>query len=141
MAGYLIKDHGTLKVVPEDPRYPMTIRIQDNNDLGGSMGDCVIVKLLPEKDNTSTLTGRIIEILGSADNVDVQMRLVIERHQLPHKFSKKAEQESMAHPESFAKEAQEVDRADLRSIRHITIDSESAKDFDDAIAVEKTDSR
>jgi len=140
LAGYLLKDHGSLKVIPEDPRYPMTIQIQDNNDLGGSLGDCVIVKILPGKDNTSMPTGRIIEVLGSADNVDVQMRLVIERHQLPHMFSKKAEQQSMAFSGSFTQAAQESGRADLRAIGHVTIDSESAKDFDDAIAVEKTDS-
>lgn len=140
LAGFLIKDPGGLKVVPEDPRYPMTIHIEDDGDLGGKSGDCVIVKLLPARVGTSATTGQIIELLGAPDNVDVQMRLVIERHRLPHQFSRKAELESKTLTEPSTKETREPDRADLRDICFVTIDGESAKDFDDAVAVQETDS-
>ncbi len=137
LAGFLVKDTTGLKVVPEDPRYPMTIHIEDENNLREHIGDCVIVKLSIGNGNTSSLKGRVIEVLGPPDSVDVQMRLVIERYRLPYQFSKKATQESEALAKSVSKEAENSSRDDLRDICHITIDSESAKDFDDAVAVEK----
>lgn len=140
IAGFLSKDHSGLSVIPEDPRYPITIRITDGNDLGGKPGDCVITEILPGNIDQSNPSGHIIELLGSPDNVDVQMRLVIEKHRLPFQFSKKTIKESLALSESIAGEAEKPHRADLRNICHVTIDGESAKDFDDAVAVIKTQS-
>ena len=81
------------------------------------------------------MQGEIIEVLGAADAVDTQMRLVIEQFNLPWQFSDEVTQETARLDESFVPDQ---DREDLRTTAHVTIDGESAKDFDDAICVIKT---
>lgn len=126
-------------VIPEDPRFPFHITIDQSKRSGRpDNGDAVIVRLKREKQRTDTIHGEIIEILGNPASVDVQMRLVIEKFSLPHTFSKRAlkETENFSEKENFSLMK---NRLDLREIGHVTIDGETAKDFDDAVFVEKTD--
>jgi len=123
------------RVIPEDPRYPSTIAIVDAIADNIEENDVVIVQILPEPSEKGFVQGKICEVLGSAQNIDVQMRMVIEKHNLPHIFPKPVVQEA----EALSFNAAEIaDRLDLREIAHVTIDGATAKDFDDAIAVEKT---
>lgn len=123
------------RVVPEDPRYPSNIEIVEAvaPDIGEN--DVVIVQVLPQPSQRGLVRGKIVEVLGSAQNIDVQMRMVIEKHNLPHIFPPAVLHEAEAL--SFGK-TEEKGRLDLRDTMHITIDGETAKDFDDAIALEKT---
>ncbi len=121
------------KVQPEDPHFPYSVGLPQDQQNFAAHGEVVIVELAP--DSGSGLLGRITEVLGAPESIDVQMRLVIEKHNLPHVFSKKIMEEVEIFNENI-----EVsdDRLNLLHIDHITIDGESAKDFDDAIAVVKT---
>jgi ribonuclease R len=78
----------------------------------------------------------LAEILGDPDNALVQARLVMLAHELPQRFPQAALDESTA---LRAREQADcaAGRFDLRHIFHLTIDGEDAKDFDDAIAVER----
>ncbi len=136
LAGYLEKDAAGFYLQPEDPRYP-TVRIRKHENINKHIGDCVIVQLLRDNLDRQTLSGKIIEILGSPDNVDVQMRMVIERYGLPFIFSKEALHQSKSLSTLEKQGLDDSNRLDLRSIPFVTIDGESAKDFDDAVAVEK----
>ncbi len=77
--------------------------------------------------------GRVIEILGSPDDFGVDVEMMIRKHQLPRIFPEHvlAEAKSVAHLD------QEVvaRRADFRALPVVTIDGETAKDFDDAVLV------
>ncbi len=134
LAGFFISDGSFPHVVPEDPRYPFTIRIPENQYDMAKNGDVVLVKLTHPQERTAALQGTIIEVLGSPDSVDVQMRMVIEKFKLPHIFDEKVVKETKDLKEDFSEEEQ---RTDLRDILHVTIDGETAKDFDDAVAVIK----
>lgn len=124
-------------VIPEDPRYPAAIQIVEQPQEKIEKNHVVIVELLPEPSKKGFPQGRIVEILGPPHHVDVQMRMVIEKHKLPHTFSGKA----IAEAESYTIDPDEIKaRLDLRDIDHVTIDGATAKDFDDAICVEKIDS-
>ena len=122
-------------VYPDDRRFPFTIRINDPDGLQPKNGDAVIAQFDRATGSTNFLSGKVIEILGAADDVDSQMRLVIEQFDLPWQFSDEAVQETAKLDESFVPDQ---DREDLRTTDHVTIDGESAKDFDDAICVTKT---
>ncbi len=80
--------------------------------------------------------GKITEILGSADDPQVDIQTVIRSHNLPHEFSPETIQEA-------GQVAQQVEiaalagRTDLRDLPFVTIDGETARDFDDAVAVQK----
>lgn len=135
LAGFVTFKSGQAIVYPEDFRFPFTIRIPGKQDEKLQEGDAVIVKIDGETNDFRHQNGTLIEILGNPDSVDVQMRLVIEKHSLPHIFSD-------ATLEQVTNISDDIlpgtGRLDLRDIQHITIDGETAKDFDDAIAVQKT---
>ena len=135
LAGFIsIQSHQTI-VYPEDSRYPFTIELQEPLPENVHDGDAVIVKIEGESDSPLKQPGKLIEVLGNPDSVDVQMRLVIEKHSLPHTFN----DETIAQTEAISDTVKpSKGRLDLRDIQHITIDGETAKDFDDAIAVQKT---
>jgi ribonuclease R len=77
--------------------------------------------------------GRVIEVLGDPDDFGVDVEMMIRKHQLPHVFPDKvlAEARSVAHldPDEAAS------RRDFRSLPIVTIDGETARDFDDAVLV------
>lgn len=80
--------------------------------------------------------GRVIEILGNPGDLGVDTEIVIRKHHLPHQFSAEAlhEAEDRAHP---VDDADRAGREDFRSLPIVTIDGETARDFDDAVYVEK----
>ena len=77
--------------------------------------------------------GRVIEILGSPDDFGVDVEIMIRKHQLPRIFPDDvlAEARRVAHLDS----AEVARRYDFRSLPIVTIDGETAKDFDDAVLV------
>lgn len=134
VTGFFVNDNPSY-IIPEDLRLPANIRLLQQPLKHIPDGDVVIVQILPVAHDKGNLFGEIIDVLGPPQNIDVQMRIVIEKHNLPHVFSTEALKEA----EKFTAVTADIsDRENLRDIDHITIDGETAKDFDDAIAVEKT---
>jgi len=83
--------------------------------------------------------GRIVEILGRPGDLGVDTEIIIRKHHLPHVFAADvlSEAEGLAHPVG---EAERVGRDDFRDLPIVTIDGETARDFDDAVYVERLDS-
>jgi len=134
LAGFVSVQSNQTIVYPEDTRYPFSIRLQGELPEDLHDGDAVIVKIDGESDDSRYQQGSLIEVLGDPDSVDVQMRLVIEKHNLPHQFNEKTIAQTEAIPDTIKPSK---NRLDLRDIQHVTIDGETAKDFDDAISVQK----
>ncbi len=122
-------------VVPEDVRYPFTIRI--TGETGKAQEGDAVVAVITEHDSGKggRPKGEIIEVLGDPDSLMVQTELVIRKFDLPHLFSKKTKKQ-LKKIDSKIEVGQ--NRTDLRDVLHITIDGETARDFDDAVAVQKT---
>ena len=81
-------------------------------------------------------TGRVVEILGRPGDLGVDTEIIIRKHHLPHFFSPEVMQEG----EHRAKPVSEMERAGREDFRHlpiVTIDGETARDFDDAVFVER----
>ncbi len=80
--------------------------------------------------------GRIIEVLGRPDDFGVDVEILIRKHHLPHRFPDEviAEAHREAHPVGPAEIA---GRHDFRDLPIVTIDGETARDFDDAVYVER----
>src|SRR5689334_1046411 len=75
-------------------------------------------------------TGRVIEILGRPGDLGVDTEIIIRKHHLPHTFSAEVAQET----EQRAQPVSEIERAGREDFRHlpiVTIDGETARDFDD----------
>jgi ribonuclease R len=81
-------------------------------------------------------TGRVIEILGRPDDFGVDVEIVIRKHQLPHRFPPEAIEQAEAIPHEIT--ARELEgRRDFRDMDIVTIDGETARDFDDAVWVDR----
>jgi ribonuclease R len=81
-------------------------------------------------------TGRVIEILGRPGDLGVDTEIIIRKHHLPYTFSAEVAQEA----EQRAQLVSEIERAGREDFRHlpiVTIDGETARDFDDAVFVER----
>ena len=81
-------------------------------------------------------SGRVIEILGHRDDFGVDVEIVIRKHHLPHRFPAEVLAEAENSPQ-FISEAERHGRRDFRALPIVTIDGETAKDFDDAVYVER----
>ncbi|BHH84378.1 ribonuclease R [Desulforhopalus sp. 52FAK] len=124
-------------VHPDDSRFPFKVSLKERQDLPLKNGDAVIAEYKRPTKPTKTLSGKLIKILGDSSEIDTQMEMVISSHDLPHTFSDELLQEMDKLKDTFPLGSE---RLDLRKIQHVTIDGATAKDFDDAVCVEKNKS-
>ena len=85
---------------------------------------------------TQNPKGRIIEILGYEDDFGVDVEIIIRKHHLPHRFPAEVLEEAQA-VEGIISTRELQQRRDYRSLAVVTIDGETARDFDDAVAVRR----
>jgi ribonuclease R len=99
-------------------------------------GMIVNVELLEYAQKGENPVGRVIEILGNPDDFGVDVEIMIRKHHLPHHFP--AEVIEQAEKIPIVITAQELEgRRDFREMPIVTIDGETARDFDDAVWVDK----
>jgi ribonuclease R len=101
-------------------------------------GAVVNVELIRYPRGGASPSGRVIEILGRPGDLGVDTEIIIRKHHLPHSFSSEvlSEAERLALPVS---DAERAGREDFRELPIVTIDGETARDFDDAVYVERRD--
>jgi ribonuclease R len=108
------------------------LKIESEEDLEGLVVD---VEITQWPTTTRPAIGKVIEVLGDADDFGVDVEMMIRKHRLPHTFPANvlAEARAVAHLD-----AEEVaERQDFRNLPIVTIDGETAKDFDDAVLVQE----
>lgn len=84
--------------------------------------------------------GRVIEILGQRDEFGVDVEIMIRKYHLPHRFPAEVLTQATDQPQ-FISEPEREGRRDFRPLPIVTIDGETAKDFDDAVYVERLKDR
>ena len=139
IVGTLKQGKHFLYVIPDDPRFPEDVYVPPARDTGrpARVGDKVVVELKAWESRHTNPEGEIVEVLGAPDAEGVDMLSVIRQYQLPLHFPKRVLQE--AH--TIGTEVKPTDlagRVDCRNHRVVTIDPFDAKDFDDAICLERT---
>src|SRR5579859_7669658 len=80
--------------------------------------------------------GRVIEILGKPGELGVDTEIIIRKHHLPHSFSAEVMQEAEQRAQPVG-DSERAGREDFRHLPIVTIDGETARDFDDAVYVER----
>ena len=106
-------------------------RRTDWDDLEGVVVD---VEITDWPSPTQSPRGRVIEILGREDDFGVDVEITIRKFHLPHHFPAAALQQAQDTPTAIlASELQR--RRDFRALPIVTIDGETARDFDDAVLV------
>src|SRR2546425_2561876 len=129
-------------VVPDDPRLVHDVYVQvpphEKLPKAPTRGDKVVVRLEAWESRHVNPEGEIIEVLGAATAPGIDMLSIVRKYDLPTAFPKRVIDEANRIPQSV--EPRMVDgREDLRDQFIVTIDPDDARDFDDAIDVEKID--
>jgi ribonuclease R len=138
MVGTLQRSKQFLYVVPDDPRIPHDIYVSEPRDVGrpAHIGDKVVVELREWESRHTNPEGEMIEVLGAPDEEGVDMLSVLRQYDLPLHFPKNVLAEANAIGK-IIDPRDEAGRVDCRAHQVITIDPDDAKDFDDAICLEK----
>lgn len=121
-------------VTPDDDRFPATLLIRRGDTLAAGDGMAVVADIVDYGSERQGPTGRIVELLGDARVPSVQIRMAVIQAGLREPFPAEVEAEAAG---LVPVTTCTGDRQDLRRLPHVTIDGETARDFDDAICVER----
>jgi ribonuclease R len=138
IVGTLQRSKQFLYVIPDDPRTPHDIYVPPPRDVGrpAHVGDKVVVELGEWESRHTNPEGEIIEVLGSPDEEGVDMLSVLRQYNLPLHFPKNVLQEARANG-TVVESHELAGREDCRRHPVVTIDPDDAKDFDDAICLQR----
>lgn len=125
------------RVIPDDPRLSQPIAIPAQASGRAQNGQVVVVELTSYPSDRKPPMGRIAEVLGWPDDPNVEVLSVIRKYDLPSEFPADALAEARKVKPVSGREVS--GRTDLRELRIVTIDGETARDFDDAVSVARVD--
>ncbi len=131
----LFQEQGVLFAVAENKRISQDILVAPDQAGGAKPGQVVMVELIAQPSRQSEPIARVVEILGNYADPGMEVEIALRKHALPYEFP--AAVEALA--KKFPKGVRKVDlkgRVDLRQLPLVTIDGETAKDFDDAVYAE-----
>lgn len=123
-------------VIPDNKSFKQDIYIGVSDTKGAMDGHKVVVEITTPATADRRPEGKITEILGHINDPGVDILSLTRAYNLPEKFPDKV----MSQAEKIPDEIDEEDiegRRDLRDLKMVTIDSESAKDLDDAVSLYK----
>ena len=134
IVGKVYRHQKVTYVAPLDARYHNVIQIvkEDEKVLEGQIVS-VVITVQPRRNQLPL--GEISEVLGDPGDPEIQYKIVCHDHQIPMKFSQDILKEAT---QVRQLEKSDLDkRCDLRSLPTVTIDGETARDFDDAVSIER----
>ena len=123
-------------VVPFDRRVLTDIQIPTGQWRDAERDDMVVVEITRWPTATRAPAGRIIEVLGRIDEPGVDTQIIIRKYGIPDAHSTDAVEEA-ARLGGAVRPTDVKDRTDFRPTVTVTIDGEHARDFDDAITIER----
>jgi ribonuclease R len=109
------------------------VAVESVEDLDGMI---VTAEILDFGDDGERPTGRVIEILGHPDDFGIDVEILIRSHHIPHRFPDDVLEQARSAPREIPQEERER-REDFTDEDIVTIDGETARDFDDAVAVRR----
>ena len=108
------------------------VQAKELKDLDGMI---VNVELLEYPESGDDAVGRVIEVLGSPDDFGIDVEIIIRKFHIPHEFSPEVRRQAAQIPAEIPP-AEIQRREDFRGLDIVTIDGETARDFDDAVWVD-----
>ena len=134
LVGRVVQSYGVTIVAAEDKRIHQDIIIPYGKDMDAVPGDIVEVEITTQPAMNIKPMGQVIEIVGKLDDSGIEIEIALRKHNLPFRFDKKIEKE--LEKISEINDTDLKDRVDLRDKFFVTIDGETARDFDDAVYAE-----
>ncbi|RCW69047.1 RNAse R [Marinobacter nauticus] len=135
IVGRFFKESGIAFVVPENARINHEILVPDEQAGKAVHGQYVVVEIIRQPTIRTQPTGQVIEILGEHMAPGMEIDVAIRSYEIPHSWPPAVGEQAASIPAEVA-EKDKANRVDIRNMRLVTIDDESARDFDDAIYCE-----
>lgn len=133
---------GTVEIIayqamlrPDDPRIQARVFLEGETP-SSAVGKAVVAEITeyPQSER-EPMCARLLAILGAPDDPKTEIEKILACEEVEEKFPAAVQAEATTVPE-FVTEADVVNREDLRHVPFVTIDPETARDFDDAVCVE-----
>jgi ribonuclease R len=123
-------------IIPEDERILQEVYIPEGETKRARPNQFVVAEITRYPARRARPEGRVTYILGYPDDPEIEPQIIIHKYDLPHRFASAALKEARSLPMTPSPEEYR-DRVDLRGIPTFTIDGENARDFDDAVSMER----
>jgi len=137
VVGKLRSKNGVWFVVAAERRINQDIVIPRNKLGRATVDQIVVAEITRQPTPWDEAQGEIVEVLGDEHASDIEIEIAIRKHDLPHVFSAASLAEATAFG-GVVKAQERRGRLDLRALPLVTIDGETAKDFDDAVYAERS---
>jgi ribonuclease R len=125
-------------VIPQNPRIHHDVYVSPEMTLNAQEGDLVVAELLTYPTPQRNPQGKITRVLGVAGDPGIDTEMIMEEFSLPRVFPEECQAASEALPDRVDAYMLQG-RRDLRKLKTVTIDGERARDFDDAISIQRLD--
>ncbi len=139
VVGRVTEEHGVWFVVAENRRISQDILLapveKGSKAPKLKAGQVVMVDIIEQPSKTSQPIGRVVEVLGNYADPGMEIEIALRKHDLPFEFSAEALAQAKKLPDVVTK-ADWKGREDLTNLPLVTIDGETARDFDDAVYCE-----
>ena len=135
IVGRVLQAQGVTIVAAEDRRICQDILIPYDADMKAKVGQIVEVEITTQPSFKSKPMGKVVSILGDYNDSGIEIEIALRKHNLPYNFDKDVLDEA----DKFSTKVMPSDfkgRKDLRDLALVTIDGETARDFDDAVFAE-----
>lgn len=133
--GELCREKNSFYVKPKGRRVPFFILVNPGDRRGAKNGDKVVVEITSFPTAVKPPEGKVVKILPHITEPVQEIELIIEEYSLPGKFPAPVRSETAG----LSPKTSLRNRVDCRKLLTVTIDGETAKDFDDAVSIERTD--
>ena len=137
VVGRLHEERGIYFVVAENRRISQDLLVAPSDLGGASAGQVVVAEILEQPSANREAIARVKEVLGDATDSGIEIEIALRKHELPFEFSKEAQHLAQRLPREV-RAADRKGRVDLTTLPLVTIDGETAKDFDDAVFCERS---
>ncbi|MBS0369719.1 MAG: ribonuclease R [Proteobacteria bacterium] len=136
IVGRVLVEHGVTRVVPENRRIAQEVLLAPGGKKKVTAGQVVVVELIEQPTRYAQPIGQVVEVLGNYADPGMEIEIALRKHELPFEFSKEAKEQTRRLPDKVRK-MDWKGREDLTALPLVTIDGETARDFDDAVYCEK----
>ncbi len=135
VVGRVHREHGILYVTAEDRRLSHEFLVPPHEAHGAKPGQVVTAEIIAQPSKHAQPVARIVEVLGDYADPGMEIEIALRKHALPYLFARQVERLCARLPDHVRPEDR-TGRVDLTHLPLVTIDGESAKDFDDAVYCE-----
>ena len=136
VVGRYYQEQGVGFLVAENRRINQDILIPSEHAANATHGQVVTAEIIGWPSKHTEAVGKIVEVLGDFTGPGMEIEIALRKHDLPHVFPPEAEAQARKLPKKVLKKDW-AGREDITQLPLVTIDGETARDFDDAVYCEK----